>query len=94
MVHIPKTRKTHCPKCNKHVQHKVSQYKKGKENFGHLGRRRYDMKQQGYGGQTRPIFKKKAKTTKKITLRLECSSCKRKRLIPIQRCKTFILGEK
>jgi ribosomal protein L44E len=24
----------------------------------------------GYGGQTKPIFRKKAKTTKKITLRL------------------------
>ena len=34
------------------------------------GRRRYDRKQSGYGGQTKPIFRKKAKTTKKITLRL------------------------
>jgi len=34
-----------------------------------LGKRRYDMKQAGYGGQTKPILRKKAKTTKKITLR-------------------------
>ena len=34
-----------------------------------IGRRRYDAKQSGYGGQTKPIFRKKAKTTKKITLR-------------------------
>ena len=33
------------------------------------GRRRYDAKQSGYGGQTKPIFRKKAKTTKKIALR-------------------------
>jgi len=34
-----------------------------------LGKRRYDAKQSGYGGQTKPILRKKAKTTKKITLR-------------------------
>merc|ERR1712137_942529 len=33
-------------------------------------------KQQGYGGQTKPIFRKKAKTTKKIVLRMECTECK------------------
>lgn len=52
------------------------------------------MKQKGYGGQTKPIFRKKAKTTKKVTLKLECAACKRKRLLPIKRCKTFILGSK
>ena len=34
-----------------------------------IGKRRYDAKQEGYGGQKKPIFRKKAKTTKKITLR-------------------------
>jgi large subunit ribosomal protein L44e len=53
-----------------HVVHKVTQYKKGKESKAAQGRRRYDRKQSGYGGQTKPIFRKKAKTTKKITLRL------------------------
>jgi large subunit ribosomal protein L44e len=52
------------------------------------------MKQMGYGGQTKPIFRKKAKTTKKITLKLECNICKRRRMIPIKRCKTFVLGKK
>jgi hypothetical protein len=56
-----------------------------------LGRRRYDMKQSGFGGQTKPIFHKKAKTTKKIALRLECTVCKRKRMNLIKRCKTVIL---
>lgn len=70
MVVIPKTRKTHCPKCSTHVVHKVTQYKKGKESKAAQGRRRYDRKQSGYGGQTKPIFRKKAKTTKKIALRL------------------------
>ena len=36
------------------------------------GKQRYDRKQTGYGGWTKPIFWKKAKTTKKIVLRLEC----------------------
>lgn len=40
------------------------------------GKRRYDRKQSGYGGQTKPVFHKKAKTTKKIVLRLECTACK------------------
>ena len=35
---------------------------------------------------------KKAKTTKKVVLRLECSVCKRKSLYRIKRCKTFVLG--
>ena len=40
------------------------------------GKRRYDRKQSGYGGQTKQVFHKKAKTTKKIVLRLACSVCK------------------
>jgi large subunit ribosomal protein L44e len=49
------------------------------------------MKQAGFGGQTKPIFHKKAKTTKKVTLRLECTVCKRRRMNVIKRCKTVIL---
>merc|ERR1712203_1345031 len=40
------------------------------------GRRRYDRKQQGFGGQSKPILRKKAKTTKKLVLKLECTECK------------------
>jgi len=93
-VHVPKQSRTYCSKCKKHAVHKVSQYKKGKDSLVRQGKRRYDMKQKGFGGQTKPIFRKKAKTTKKITLKLECSVCKRRRLRPIKRCKTFILGKK
>lgn len=92
MVVIPKTRKTFCPgKCGNHTQHKVTQYKKSKESKAAQGRRRYDRKQSGYGGQTKPIFRNKAKTTKKITLRLECSQCKRRRVIVVGRAKTVVL---
>ena len=56
------------------------------------GKRRYDRKQSGYGGQTKPIFHKKAKTTKKIVLRLECTACKSKKQLSLKRCKHFELG--
>ncbi|PIO76542.1 ribosomal protein L44 [Teladorsagia circumcincta] len=57
-----------------------------------ISRRRYDRKQAGFGGQTKPIFRKKAKTTKKIVLRMECTECKHKKQLPIKRCKHFELG--
>ena len=60
--------------------------------FDIAGKRRYDRKQSGYGGQTKPVFRKKAKTTKKIVLRMECSTCKKKKQVPLKRCKHFELG--
>ena len=56
------------------------------------GKRRYDRKQSGYGGQTKPVFHKKAKTTKKVVLRLECIKCKTKAQLALKRCKHFELG--
>ena len=94
MVHIPKTIRTYCPKLKKHSVHKVSQYKKGKDSLSAAGKRRYDMKQKGFGGQTKPILKKKAKQTKKIVLKLECTQTKTKSYRVLKRCKTFILGKK
>uniref|UniRef100_A0A7N6A7P2 60S ribosomal protein L36a n=1 Tax=Anabas testudineus TaxID=64144 RepID=A0A7N6A7P2_ANATE len=93
-VNVPKTRRTYCKKCKKHQPHKVTQYKKGKDSLYAQGKRRYDRKQSGYGGQTKPIFRKKAKTTKKIVLRLECvePNCRSKRMLAIKRCKHFELG--
>ncbi len=90
---MPKTKKTFCRfKCRKHTSHKVGQYKKGRESVFAQGKRRYDSKQKGYGGQKKPVFHKKAKTTRKIVLKLECSECHKKSLYPIKRCKTFVLG--
>ncbi len=94
MVNMPKSKKSFCKfVCKKHTQHKITQYKKGKESSVCQGRRRYDAKQKGFGGQKKPIFKKKAKTTKKVVLKLECTTCKRKSLYPIKRCKSFVLGQ-
>lgn len=94
MVNIPKTRRTFCAssECNKHTVHKVTQYKTGKASVFAQGKRRYDRKQSGYGGQTKPVFHRKAKTTKKIVLRLECTVCKQKHQLPLKRCKHFELG--
>ncbi|KAG6481404.1 hypothetical protein ZIOFF_053806 [Zingiber officinale] len=61
MVNVPKTKKTYCKNkaCKKHTLHKVTQYKKGKDRLSAQGKRRYDRKQSGYGGQTKPVFHKK-----------------------------------
>ncbi|KAL1386081.1 hypothetical protein pipiens_012865 [Culex pipiens pipiens] len=79
MVNVPKQRRTYCKKCKVHRVHK--------------GRRRVrSIKQKGFGGQTKPIFGKKAKTTKKIVLRMECVDCKYRKQTPLKRCKHFELG--
>ena len=52
------------------------------------------MKQAGFGGQTKPVFHKKAKNTKKVVLKLECTESKAKSFRNIGRCKTIILGRK
>ena len=91
MVNIPKTRRTFCKKCGKHQPHKVTQYKKGRDSLYAQGKQRYDRKQSGYGGKTKPIFWKKAKTTKKIVLRLECvePNCRSKRMLAIKEMQAF-----
>merc|ERR1719357_80263 len=76
----------------KHTTHKVTQYKAGKASLYAQGKRRYDRKQSGYGGQSKPVFRKKAKTTRKIVLRMECTECKYRKQLPIKRCKHFELG--
>ncbi|XP_012372848.1 60S ribosomal protein L36a-like [Octodon degus] len=94
MVNVPKARRTSCKKCGKHQPHKVTQYKKGRYFLDAQGKRCYDWKQSGYGGQTKPIFWKKAKRTKKIVLRLECvePNCRSKRMLAVKRCKRSELG--
>jgi large subunit ribosomal protein L44e len=94
MVNIPKTRRTFCKgkTCRKHTLHKITQYKRSRERRHSQGRRRYNVKQQGNGGQKRPIFHKKSKTTKKIVLRMECSECHYKHHVALKRAKHFELG--
>lgn len=72
---VPRTRNTHCPKCNKHTEHTLSLYRKGKDRALAEGNRRYDRKQKGYGGMRKPKLRKTAKTTKKQTFKLRCRDC-------------------
>ena len=90
MVCFPKEVRTHCRRCNHHMPHKVAQYKKGKDSLVAQGKRRYDRKQKGFGGQTKPIFHKKAKVTKKVTVILQCQECSRKMQRCLGRCKQFV----
>merc|ERR1711924_517310 len=93
MVTCPKVKKTFCASkdCKKHTVHKVTQYKTGKASLYAQGKRRHDRKQQGYGGQTKTVFHKKAK---KIVLRLECVECKYKSHSALKRSKHFELIDK
>lgn len=61
MVNMPKERRTFCKgkKCQKHTVHKITQYKAGKASKYAQGARRYQEKQKGFGGQTKPVFHKK-----------------------------------
>ncbi|XP_036987649.2 60S ribosomal protein L36a-like [Artibeus jamaicensis] len=94
MVNIPKTHHTFCKKCDKHQPHKVTQYETGKDPPYAQRKQCCDRKQSGCGGQTEPIFQKKAKTTKKIVLRLECvePNCRSKGMLAIKRCQHSELG--
>eukprot|EP01130_Rhizamoeba_saxonica_P007414 TRINITY_DN2_c0_g2_i1.p2 TRINITY_DN2_c0_g2~~TRINITY_DN2_c0_g2_i1.p2 ORF type:complete len:107 (-),score=13.01 TRINITY_DN2_c0_g2_i1:79-399(-) len=94
MVNVPKERRTFCPakQCRSHQNFTVAVYKAGAARKYAQGKRRYDRKQSGYGGQTKPIFHKKAKVTKKIVLRMECRKCKKRYVKVLKRCKKFELG--
>ncbi|KAJ6252457.1 ribosomal protein L36A LIKE [Anaeramoeba flamelloides] len=87
MVLFPKTKKVYCTKCKSHQIHKVSLAKKSKESGKAQGRRRYDRKQKGHGGQTKPKLKKKIKQTKKLQVKLTCSKCRKNRINKIARTK-------
>jgi len=95
MVNFPKKKNTYCKKCGKHEQHNITwQKKSGKATNTAQGKRRYDRKQSGFGGQTKPVFHKKVKTTKKVVLKLKCKKCDRSHQVVVKRCKHFELGGK
>merc|ERR1719243_335768 len=91
MVKFPKERRIFCSQCNGHRKCKVTQYKAGRASKAAQGARRYNMKQRGFGGQTKPVFHKKAKTTKKPHLRNKCTECGRVMLTILKNCKSFEL---
>jgi len=74
-MNVPKEIITHCPKCKTHTSHAVSLYKEGKSRALAKGERQHERKRKGYGGQKYPRLRRKAKTTKKQTLKLRCKQC-------------------
>jgi len=74
-MRIPKTTVTYCPRCKKHTEHELTQYKAGKRRSISIGERRYTRKKEGYGSKRKPEQKKTAKVTKKITFMYKCKVC-------------------
>lgn len=72
----------------------MTQYKKGKGSLYAQGKWHDDRKQSGYGGQTKPTFWKKGKSTKKLVQRLGCveSNCRSKKMLAVKRGKHSELG--
>ncbi|XP_065802198.1 large ribosomal subunit protein eL42-like [Muntiacus reevesi] len=90
-VNVPKTHQTFCKNCGKLQPHKGTQDRKGKDSPPAWGEWHHAREQSDDGGQTRPIFRQKAKTTKKIVLQLECIKPNYKRILA-KRYKHFELG--
>ncbi|MFH1376101.1 MAG: 50S ribosomal protein L44e [Candidatus Woesearchaeota archaeon] len=96
---IPKTKKTYCPKCKKHTEHKVSQAKttgaRGTLKRGSISRSRKRGLGRGCGNKGRwgskpPISKWKrsgVKTSKIIVLKITCTECKKSSLQNLKRAK-------
>lgn len=73
---VPRSIMSYCPRCNKHTVHTVALYRGGQERTLSKGRRRVTRKREGYGSSREPVQKRKAKVTKKQTLKLTCKECK------------------
>ncbi|MBW2969429.1 50S ribosomal protein L44e [Candidatus Woesearchaeota archaeon] len=86
---LPKIRKTYCPKCKKHTEHKVAEAKKRTMGSAHpmsyggkkRAKRRGRMGKGSTGRYSRPAASKfkmtGKKQTKKIDLRYTCTVCKK-----------------
>jgi len=96
---LPKTKKTYCPKCKKHTEHKIVQAKqtgiRGSLKRGSISRAKKRGLGRGYGNKGRwgskpAITKWKrsgVKTSKKIVLKLTCKECNKSRLLNLKRAK-------
>ncbi len=74
-MNMPKEIMTYCPRCKKHTVHTVSLYKDGRRRVLAKGERAHERERRGYGGQKYPMLRRKAKVTKKQTLKLKCKDC-------------------
>jgi large subunit ribosomal protein L44e len=86
---LPKTRRTYCPKCKKHTEHKIAEAKKRTMGTAHpmsygtkkRAKRRGRMGSGNMGRYSKPAASKfkmtGKKQTKKIDLRYTCTVCKK-----------------
>ena len=72
---MPKDKRIYCPRCNKHTEHKVSIYKKGKQRSMCESDRRVGRKKAGYGSSPKEIQHKKVKVNKKTRPMYKCKKC-------------------
>jgi large subunit ribosomal protein L44e len=85
----PKTKKFYCRWYKKDQRHKVTQASKSEERKVALGRRRHDRKQEGFVRRVKPLLRRSKKTSKKISLRFTCQSCKRASMYCLGRLPKF-----
>ena len=86
---LPKIRRTYCPKCKKHTEHKVAEVKRRTPFSAHpmaranepRARKRGKLGMGNWGRYSRPAISARKmynkKTTKKTDLRYTCSVCKK-----------------
>ena len=98
----PKFKKTYCPKCKKHTEHKITQAKTGGKR-GSLKKgsiKRLEKRGSGKAGfgnkgrYSKPSGQGKRygkKASKKINLILTCKECKKSRIKPTKRVKKLEL---
>jgi len=74
-MNVPRQINTYCPKCNKHTDHKVIFYSKGRERGLSVGTRRNIRKRKGYVGKVKGQATV-IKASKRQKVLLQCMECK------------------
>ena len=75
----PRKIKYYCKKCKKHTEHEVHRIKKRKASEMAQGQRRFRRVMRGYRGFPRPKPSGREKTSRRISLKLTCVVCKKRR---------------
>jgi large subunit ribosomal protein L44e len=89
----PRKIKTYCPSCKKHTLHNIEKVKKRKASELKQGQRRFRRVMAGYRGFPRPKPEGREKTSRRISMKVTCSICKKSFQPPTQRAKKFEIGE-
>ena len=77
LLKMPKVIMSYCPKCKKHTKHEVERVRKKKASEFRAGQRRFRRATSGFGGFPRPKYEGREKPTKRVALRLRCTTCKK-----------------